>query len=133
MSQPTDFITISSYVIAVVALTAVLIWGLRNVSRELSRKDPSGDKTFLAEALSEKNGASDALDDKPAEPSFSRVAGALGAVGLAATVVAIGYWVVYQLYFGTDLDKITKLSTYFLAGSALFIPYGFNKISSIFK
>lgn len=69
----------------------------------------------------------------PAEPSFSRVAGALGAVGLAATFVAIGYWVVYQFYFGTDLDKITKLSTYFLAGSALFIPYGFNKLSSIFK
>lgn len=47
--------------------------------------------------------------------------------------MAIGYWVVYQLYFGTDLDKITKLSTYLLAGSALFIPYGFNKLSSIFK
>lgn len=98
-----------------------------SVERSVRRQNVS------AEALSEKTGDSDALDALPGEASFSRVAGALGAVGLADTVVAIGYWVVYHLHFCTDLDKITKLSTYFLSGSALFIPNCFNKFSWIFE
>lgn len=46
MSQPTDIITYTSYVIAVVALSGVLIWGLRNVSKELSRKVRPATKRF---------------------------------------------------------------------------------------
>jgi hypothetical protein len=89
----------------------------------------------MAKVLSEKVRSDSGLRDAGAAepPSFSRVAGALGAVGIAATFVGIGYWALHELYFGDNLGKISDLSTYFLAGSALFIPYAFNSLSSIFK
>jgi hypothetical protein len=121
-----------SYLLAVIAMTGVLIWGLKHVSRELGRVNPSTQRTLMAEALSEKEGTQSGSDEKT---SFSRVSGALGAIGIAATFVGIGYWALHGLFFGSasDLGKISSLSTYFLAGSALFIPYAFNRISEIFK
>ena len=136
MAQPSEIITNLSYFLSVVAMTGVLIWGLKHVSRELSRVvDPANQRTFMAEVLSEKRtlGASAPPAGTSEPPSFSRVAGALGAVGIAATFVGIGYWALHGLYFGGSLNKISDLSTYFLAGSALFIPYAFNTISSVFK
>lgn len=117
-----------SYLLAVVAMTGVLIWGLKHVSRELGTVNPSTQRTLMADALSERAG----VDEKT---SFSRVSGALGAVGIAATFVGIGYWALHGLFFGSssDLGKISSLSTYFLSGSALFIPYAFNRISEVFK
>ncbi|CUH40181.1 hypothetical protein JSE7799_02911 [Jannaschia seosinensis] len=121
-----------SYLLAVIAMTGVLIWGLKHVSRELGRVNPTTNRTLMAEALSEKEGTEAGVDE---DTSFSRVSGALGAIGIAATFVGIGYWALHGLFFGTEanLEKISSLSTYFLAGSALFIPYGFNKISKIFN
>ena len=121
-----------SYLLAVIAMTGVLIWGLKHVSRELGRVNPTTHRTLMAEALSEKESTGEKADE---QTSFSRVAGALGAVGIAATFVGIGYWALHGLFFGTtaELGKISSLSTYFLSGSALFIPYAFNKISEIFK
>jgi hypothetical protein len=115
-----------SYLVAIITMTGVLIWGLKIVSRELSAVDPTTQRTQMAQALSEKD------TDKT---SFSRVAGALGAVGIAANFVGIGYWALHGLFFGTstDLSKISSLSTYFLAGSALFVPYAFRSLSDIFK
>jgi hypothetical protein len=118
-----------TYWLSVVAMSSVLIWGLRLVSKILQTQDNG--KPFLARALSEKGEPPKSGDDN--DPSFSRVAGALGAVGLAATFVGIGYWVMYELYFGTDLTKLSNLNLYFLSGSALFLPYAFNRLASIFK
>jgi hypothetical protein len=117
-----------TYWLAIVVVSAILVWGLRLVSRELQKPDPTG-RTLLARALSEKKNDCNSGTD----PSFSRVAGALGAIGLASTFVGIGYWVIYQLFLGDNLAKLNDLGIYFLAGSALFLPYAFNQISSIFK
>lgn len=121
-----------SYLLAVIAMTGVLVWGLKQVSRELGRVNPKTQRTFMAEALSEKEGAPAGVDEKS---SFSRVSGALGAIGIAATFVGIGYWALHGLFFESadNLGKISSLSTYFLSGSALFIPYAFNRLSDIFK
>lgn len=132
-----DKIELFSFFLSVASLTGVLIWGLKHVSRELGRVDPVTNRTFMADALSEKRVDADsgAGSGAPASeaPSFSRVAGSLGAVGLAATFVGIGYWALHALYFDGDLTRISGLSTYFVAGSALFIPYGFNMLSSVFR
>jgi hypothetical protein len=128
-NQPVTYFLGITYWIAVVAQTSILIWGVRLISRELQR-DVGGGRTFLALALSEKVepgvGGSEL-------PSFSRVAGALGGVGIAASFVGIGYWILQQLFFAGDLSKISQLHLYFAAGAALFLPYAFNQLSSIFK
>jgi hypothetical protein len=42
--------------------------------------------------------------------------------------------VLYSLFFApADLAAVKDVRWYFLAGSALFFPYAFNKLSSIFK
>lgn len=117
-----------TYWLAITAVTAVLIWGLRLVSRELQKPGPAG-RTLLSRALSEKT----TDPSSPSDGSFSRVAGALGAIAVASTFVGIGYWVLFELFLGNDLAKLKDVGIYFLAGSALFLPYAFNQLSSIFR
>lgn len=126
-----------AYWLATTAFTAVLTWGFRMLSKELQRplsleKDPNTSKppTLMLMALSEK---------KPAAPpgmeaSFSRVAGAMGAIGIAATFVGISYWILHTLFFDiSNLTNLQGLDTYFLAGSAMFLPYAFNQVAATFK
>ena len=129
-----------TYGLAIIALSAVLVWGLKLISKEL-QKTGTNNKTLLANALSEKvpsaaPGAPGAAGGAP-DGSFSRTAGAIGAVGIAATFIGIGigYRAIYELFFGsaTDLTKISDLKVYFLAGSAMFLPYAFNQLSAVFK
>lgn len=85
----------------------------------------------MMELLSEKDG------DKAGTTSFSRVAGLIGAV-----VLSTFFWglanVLLQRSFGPPADIaaikdiLANLSNYFLYGSALFAPYAFNQIKSIF-
>ncbi len=139
-----------TYILAIVALSGVLIWGLKLLSQELKKPasnapgNPNAPgKSLLAAALSEKNvqsatggapgAAPGTAQDQPG--SFSRLAGTIGAIGIAATFVGIGYWIIFDLFLnnGGDLTKIGDLKYYFLAGSAMFLPYAFNQLSSIFK
>lgn len=122
-----------SFVLAIAGLTFVLIWGLRKISTVL-KAQTAGSATVMQEVLSEAGGAGDGTT--PAEPgkgSFSRIAGAVGAMAIAATFVGIGYWAIYSLFFSpTSLTHFKDMGTYFLAGSALFLPYAFNQLSKVF-
>ena len=65
---------------------------------------------------------------------FSRTAGAIGAGGLAAIFVTLGYWIIYALHFdAAAIDHLNGLSSYFMLGAALFAPYAIDKIKDIFK
>jgi len=65
---------------------------------------------------------------------FSRTAGAIGAGGLAAIFVTLGYWIIYALHFdAAAIDHLNGLSSYFMLGAALFAPYAIDKIKEIFK
>ena len=125
-----------TFILALVALTAVLIWGLKKVSTVMMSKN--GDSTVMREMVSE-DGTSTvashgATEQQPGKESFNRIAGVIGAVALAATIVGIGYWAIYALFYKpADLAQLKELGTYFLAGSALFFPYAFNQLSKIFK
>jgi len=110
-------------------MIAVLIWGLRMLSRVLfETRQPTDDTSLIASALTEKS-----AENEPT--SFSRVAGAIGAVSLAAFMAGLGLWVFFAIsdQDATMIDRLSKLSTYFLGGAALFAPYAFNQLSKVFK
>jgi hypothetical protein len=126
--------------IATIAQTGILIWGFRMVSEVLkSTGKPEIDaegkvldspgKTFLAQVVSEKNPKKEG-DEKG---SFSRISGVIGSIVLAAFFGGVSYWALFTLFSGGSLDKLSELQTFFLVGSALFAPYAFNQLRSIFQ
>lgn len=136
-----------AFIISMAAMSFVLLWGIRRIAAALGDTGGTG-KTLASELLSEKvvakpaagaapvGAAGAAPEPPPASPqvgSFSRTAGAIGGMALAAAVIGIAYWVLYALFYEANLDKLEGLGTFFLSGSALFAPYAFNQLSSIFK
>ena len=109
-------------------LTIVLFLGLVVVILVMRSKSKDGKVNVVREFFSE-----DAKQG-PGKGSFSRLAGAVGAMAIAATFVGIGYWAIEALFFEPEnLDSLEKLRVYFLVGSALFAPYAFNKLSEVFR
>lgn len=112
-----------------IVMIVVLIWGLRLLTIALQKSgEPSADDTLFVGALREKGDDTD-------KASFSRVAGAIGAMALASFMAGLGLWIFFAINMedATRIDRLPKLSTYFLGGSALFAPYAFNQLSKIFK
>jgi hypothetical protein len=76
------------------------------------------------------------LDGQPSdEPSYSRIAGMIGAVVLACFVWALGNVILYKAFYAPkDIDIIVSATkSYFLGASALFAPYAFNQLKEVFK
>lgn len=128
-----------TFILANVVVTTTLILGIKSIIKKLNEQKPSG-STLLSEALSEKNptGTDSADTDGDGKAnlsgSFSRTAGAIGAMGLAATTIGIGYWLVYSLFYDpSPLSELRNIGWYYLSGSALFAPYAFNRLSNIFN
>lgn len=121
--------------IATVAQTAVIIWGLKLLSGVLNREIGNDGETFGMQVLAEKNRApgDDGDQDKSGSGSFSRIAGAIGALALAAFFAGVSYWALHALFADGELSKLQDLSQFFLVGSALFAPYAFNQIRGIFQ
>jgi hypothetical protein len=47
----------------------------------------------------------------------------------------VGLWIFFVIYIEDMMmiDRLSKLSTYFLGGAALFAPYAVNQLSKVFK
>ena len=107
---------------------AVLFWGLRLVSTTLLAPANPSTRPMIAGALTEKN-------DPNSKTSFSRVAGSIGSVGLAAFITGLGVWVFFAINSDTPdrIKRLNELWPYMGGGAALFAPYAFNQISSIFR
>lgn len=148
-------------------MVIVLIWGLRLVARSLSEDDDRLGASFLREkvkmpssallaAVAAANSAgTTAFTDEQlkklkselqADISFSRVAGAIGAVSMAAFFAGLGVWCFFAINDTalyptggspvtqtTLISRIADLGTFIAAGAALFLPYAFNRISNIFQ
>ena len=114
---------------SMVGLTIVLILGLVVLWMVLRSKSKDGKVDVIGEFLTEK------AEVGAGKSSFSRLAGAVGAMAIAATFVGISYWAIEALFFEKDeyLGRLEKLWVYFMVGSALFAPYAFNKLSEVFK
>ena len=116
--------------------TGVLIRGLGLITQALAVTPPvkDGAKPPLASTVLAETPPPGDIDATDTKGSFSRTAGAIGAVGMAAVSIELGYWVLYALFFDPQqLDKLKDTGLYFLAGSALFFPYAVNQLSKIFK
>lgn len=118
------------FVFAVLVQTGVLIWGLRLLA-DVLRQGIGADGTrasllMLAEKPADTPGA-------PPTPSFSRVAGGIGAIVLASLFVGLSYWALYALFWEKDTAGLEGIGTILMAGSALFLPYGFNQLRRVFS
>jgi hypothetical protein len=116
-------------------VTAVLVWGLWLLQKTLAKED--GGQMFMSKALTEKAPTTSAAPGNPPAPapevpSYSRVAAAVGTFVLATMVLGMGYYALWSLFTRNTVD-LSSVGSYLLSGSALFAPYAFNQLSSIFK
>lgn len=139
------------FIFTLVIVTGVLLWGLRILQGVLLRPDPDNPKLrFIDKALAEKrlvrtvdpppqpNPAPNPSPPQPIGqkaddvPSTSRLGAAVGTLVLAIMALGVGYYMLWSLFTQQGVD-LSSIGTYFLSGSALFAPYAFNQLSSIFK
>nr|WP_144020737.1 hypothetical protein [Burkholderia sp. AU33423] len=89
----------------------------KSLSQALKEKSPTGESTGVT--------------------SYSRVTGALGAVILTALFWAVGNVLLTRSISESDIDKLAQLpdafNHFFLIGSALFLPYAFNQLKTLFQ
>ena len=69
--------------------------------------------------------------------SYAKVSGAIGSIAISSLFVGLGYYILYALYLEQGdtfslKESLNGLGTYFLAGAALFLPYAFEKLSTVF-
>ena len=85
----------------------------------------------IGQALQEKSSAGAVADTT----SYSRLAGLVGAVVLAAFFWGLGNVVIRAAVFDpAGLDAVVKgVGGYLLSGAALFAPYAFNQLARLFK
>ena len=144
-------IALPIFIFTLVVVTGVLLWGLRILQGVLQRPDPDNPKLrFIDKALSEKrlvraidpppqpNPAPNPAPSPPAGqksdevPSTSRLGAAVGTLVLTVMALGVGYYMLWAPFTQQSVD-LSTIGTYFLSGSALFAPYAFNQLSSIFK
>ncbi|GAB3629328.1 hypothetical protein PTE30175_03724 [Pandoraea terrae] len=117
-----------------VGMTIVLFASLLLIVKTLRRQGWS-----LADALSEEASLPPgtptpaAGQAPPLVASTSRLIALVGTVILGTFFSGIGYYVVWQLCNGRDLDAANGAWAFFVSGATLFAPYGVNKLAKIFQ
>lgn len=108
-----------------IVMLIIFFWGMKRIYRALaSDVTDTNAASALASALSE---TADVQDGKT---SFSRTAGAIGALAMASFFAGLGVWVLLSIgTVGNVGDSLKGLSQYFLSGTALYAPYAVNRIS----
>lgn len=127
------------YIVAAAAIFAVLVTSIGVINR-LGRKLEAvgGEKPprrwSLRDALSEEVDFTrpDGSKETLMIASSSRLIAFLGLIVLLALFLAVGSVIIVQLSATGTVADLTSVEHYFLAGLALFVPYGFNQISSAF-
>lgn len=125
-----------------IAYTLVIIWGTRKIGLVLKETadvtviENGTSRTVqmagLKSALLKENPGSE--DPQDLMIDISKVSVFIGSIGLAALFIGIGYWIIFSLYLRPDgLGDVQKLWTFFLAGSAMFLPYAFSRLSELFR
>lgn len=113
----------------IICMLVLLVTGLRLITVELTKPvNPTENSTKLSAAMTEKAGTGQSI-------SFSRSAGAIGAMALASFFTGLGVWVLFSLN-NADVkigETMESLSTFLMTGGTLFAPYAINKITEIFK
>lgn len=117
-----------------IGTTILLVTSLLLVVKTLKKQNWS-----LAQALAEESTLPEgsptpaAGDLPPLIASSSRLIALLGSIILGSFFVATGYFVLWRLCHGQSISQANDAWSFFLAGASLYLPYGANKIASIFK
>ena len=115
----------------VISMAVVMFIGLLIVIKTLRVQ-----KWSLATALSEEASLPEgtptpgAGQAPPMVASSSRLIALIGMIVLGTFFIAVGFYVVLQLYSGQSIDKANAAWGFFASGATLFLPYGANKLSS---
>jgi len=123
-----------SFFFAITGFTCVLVWGFRKIADTMTT-ETERKTTVMHEMLADvPTQGPDGQAQEPGKGSFSRITGSIGTMALVAMFVGVSYWAIYALFFDpTNLTSLNELGTYFLTGSAMFMPYAFNLLSKVFK
>jgi hypothetical protein len=117
-----------------IGITLVLVLSLGVIIRTLHARDWN-----LALALSEEadlppgTATPEAGQLPPTIPSSSRLIALIGTVIIGTFFIAIGYYLIWQICNDQPITGAKDAMTLILSGSALFLPYGVNKIASMSK
>jgi hypothetical protein len=113
--------------------------GMLFVSMLIAIKALRAQQWKLALALSEEAKLPDntpppaAGQDPPMVPSSSRLIALFGTIILGTFFVGIGFYVVWQLCSGCDINTANAAWAFFASGATLFLPYGVNKAASVLQ
>jgi hypothetical protein len=122
-------LTLFVYNVALILMFQHLLTQI-DVREATSEKDP--DVVLTAQIV---EGDTSETPEKVYPTSFSRLAGALGAMVLACFFWGLGNVIFYFAF--ANIGIVTQLGSalgwYFLAGSALFAPYAFKQLGQIFN
>lgn len=135
-------------VFTILVYTGLIVWGTQRLSLVLNGDDdgngnkrnldipievegentrtPEPKMSGLRSALASDEGDKDQLE-------ITKISVFLGSIGIAALFVGIGYWIVFSLFLSPEkLQSLESIWIYFLSGSAMFLPYAFDRLSKLF-
>ena len=136
----TLFVNLSPFVMVftIIVYTGLIVWGAKKLSLvlngegERSELDADGNPkpvsqmVGLRSALTSDDGDANQLE-------ITKISVFLGSIGIAALFVGIGYWIIFSLFLSPEkLQSLESIWIYFLAGSAMFLPYAFDRLSKLF-
>ncbi len=133
-------VTLIIFNAAIIKLLQVAL-GPINFRAALREKDPkvlqATAAAVVATAAAAPGGAPPPADPTAADPtSYSRIAGAAGAIVLACFLWGLGNVILYKAFDAGGAAAIRELlqnvGIYFLAGASLFAPYAFNQLKAAF-
>jgi hypothetical protein len=91
------------------------------------------DTWLLSDALSEEADGQTALaaGQKPVMvASASRLIAFIGLMSLLGVTVGVGYYVLWALFSGANLDRLDKVNSFITSSAIIFAPYAANQIKS---
>ena len=115
------------------AAIVLLKFTLTSVNLKALVREKSLDPSAAAAAAAAAAGAARSGDTY--DSSYSRVAGLIGSVVMAAFFWGLGNILLYKAISNpAEVKTITEaLGTYMLSGAAMFVPYAFNQLQAAFR
>jgi hypothetical protein len=115
------------YNVAIIRLLSYVLTKI-DIGNALTEKSPQ------KESAPPPAGIANVAQQGQSDVSYSRVAGAIGAIVLASFFWAVGNVILYKAFSSiSDIrELVSSLGTFFLAGASMFLPYAFNQLRAVF-
>ncbi len=101
------------------------------LSEVMSEEASSARRTTTRNPAAE-NAAATTVEEPAMVGSASRMIAMFGLLVLAVVLLGIGNAITWSLFVESKIPPLDGIGTYLLGGAALFAPYAFNQLKSIF-